>query len=348
MRFGLKPWKTYDVVIAGAGHNGLVCAAYLARAGLKVKVLERRDVVGGAAVTEEFHPGFRNSICSYTASLLNPKVIADLQLHRHGLEIVERPAMNFLPLPDGKHLLTGNGRTEEQVAKFSRKDAERFFEYCAHLERIAETLRALVLRAPPNVARGFGRAGMRELIRVGALGNDLRHLGLADQQEILDIFTLSAADFLSRWFESEPLKALLGFDAIVGTYASPYHPGTAYVLLHHAFGQVNGKKGVWGHAMGGMGAITQAMAEAAIEHGAEIETAAEIAEIVIERGSAKGVVLKSGETVKARAVAANMPLKHLYTELMQEDAVPEAFLSRMKTFKYGSGSFRMNLVACTG
>ncbi len=127
MRFGLKPWKTYDVVIAGAGHNGLVCAAYLARAGLKVTVLERRDVVGGAAVTEEFHPGFRNSICSYTVSLLNPKLIADLQLHRHGLEIVERPAMNFLPLPDGKHLLTGNGRTEEQVTKFSRKDAERFF-----------------------------------------------------------------------------------------------------------------------------------------------------------------------------------------------------------------------------
>ena len=354
MRFSLRPWKTYDVVIAGGGHNGLVCAAYLAKAGLKVKVLERRNIVGGAAVTEEFHPGFRNSTCSYTVSLLNPKVIADLALGRHGLQIVERPAMNFLPLPDGKYLLTGQGgngqgrtggdRTEEEIAKFSRRDAEHYSDYCAHLDRLAETLRALVLRAPPNVTQGFGPSGLRELLRTAALGNELRRLGLAAAQELLDIFTVSAADFLSRWFESEPVKALLGFDAIVGTYASPYHPGTAYVLLHHAFGEVNGKKGIWGHAMGGMGAITQAMARAAIEHGAEIETGTEIAEIVVERGRAKGVVLTTGETVKARAVAANMPLKTLYTDLMPQDVpLPDDFAARMNTFKYVSGSFRMNV-----
>ena len=334
---------SYDVLIAGGGHNGLVCAAYLARAGLKVKVLERRGIVGGAAVTEEFHPGFRNSICSYTVSLLNPKVIADLDLRRHGLTIVERPAMNFLPLPDGGYLLTGEGRTADEFAKFSKRDAERYGDYCAHLERIADTLRALVLRAPPNATEGFGLATLRELVRAAALGRTLNRLGLGGQQDLLDLFTLSASDFLDRWFESEPVKALLGFDSIVGTYASPYEPGTAYVLLHHAFGEVNGKKGLWGHAIGGMGAISGAIAGAARGHGAEIETDAEIAEILIERGRAAGVVLQGGRIVRARAVAANMTLKRLYRELVPQEAVPPAFLMRIDNFKYGSGTFRMNV-----
>ena len=334
---------SYDVLIAGGGHNGLVCAAYLARAGLKVKVLERRGIVGGAAVTEEFHPGFRNSICSYTVSLLNPKVIADLDLRRHGLTIVERPAMNFLPLPDGGYLLTGEGRTADEFAKFSKRDAERYGDYCAHLERIADTLRALVLRAPPNATEGFGLVTLRELVRAAALGRTLNRLGLGGQQDLLDLFTLSASDFLDRWFESEPIKALLGFDSIVGTYASPYEPGTAYVLLHHAFGEVNGKKGLWGHAIGGMGAISDAIAGAARGHGAEIETDAEIAEILIERGRAAGVVLQGGRIVRARAVAANMTLKRLYRELVPQEAVPPAFLTRIDNFKYGSGTFRMNV-----
>lgn len=334
---------SYDVLIAGGGHNGLVCAAYLARAGLKVKVLERRGIVGGAAVTEEFHPGFRNSICSYTVSLLNPKVIADLDLHRHGLTIVERPAMNFLPLPDGGYLLTGEGRTADEFAKFSKRDAERYGDYCAHLECIADTLRALVLRAPPNATEGFGLVTLRELVRAAALGRTLNRLGLGGQQDLLDLFTLSASDFLDRWFESEPVKALLGFDSIVGTYASPYEPGTAYVLLHHAFGEVNGKKGLWGHAIGGMGAISGAIAGAARGHGAEVETDAEIAEILIERGRAAGVVLQGGRIVRARAVAANMTLKRLYRELVPQGAVPPAFLMRIDNFKYGSGTFRMNV-----
>lgn len=335
--------QPYDVVIVGGGHNGLVCAAYLARAGLSVKVLERRSIVGGAAVTEEFHPGFRNSIASYTVSLLNPKVIADLDLHRHGLEIVERPAMNFLPLPHGGYLLTGEGRTKSEIAKFSQKDADRYDSYCAELDTIADTLRALVLRAPPNVVEGFGLQSLRELLRAAALGNNLRHLDLEQQRLLLDLFTMPAAAFLDQWFESAPLKALLGFDSIVGTYASPYDPGTAYVLLHHAFGEVNGKKGVWGHAIGGMGAITQAMAKAAAEHGAEIQTDAEIAEIVVERDRVVGVALKDGTVVRGRALAANVNLKLLYTQLMPETALPSAFLARMRNFKCGSGTFRMNL-----
>jgi phytoene dehydrogenase-like protein len=333
----------FDVVILGGGHNGLVCAAYLARAGLKVKVLERRAIVGGAAVTEEFHPGFRNSVASYTVSLLNPKVIADLELHRHGLKIVERPAMNFLPLPDGSYLLTGEGRTKSEIAKFSQRDADRYDDYCAKLEVVADTLRQLVLRAPPNLAEGFSLRGLRELVRAAALGNDLRHLDLEQQRVLLDLFTRSAADVLSEWFENAPLKALLGFDSIVGTYASPYDPGTAYVLLHHAFGEVNGKKGVWGHAMGGMGAITQAMAKAATEYGADIQTSAEVAEILVEKGHATGVVLQDGTVVRGRALAANLNLKLLYTHLMPETALPADFLARMRNFKCGSGTFRMNV-----
>ena len=338
-----SPTKEYDVLILGGGHNGLVCAAYLARAGLKVKVLERRPIVGGAAVTEEFHPGFRNSIASYTVSLLNPKIIADLELHRHGLKILERPMMNFLPLPDGGYLLTGDGRTKSEIAKFSQRDADRYDDYGAKLEEIADVLRDLVLRAPPNVVDGFGLRGLRELGRAVALGNDLRHLDLEQQRLLLDLFTKPAAEVLDEWFESAPLKALLGFDAIVGNYASPYDPGTAYVLLHHAFGEVNGKKGAWGHAVGGMGAITQAMAKDAAEHGVDIQTNAEVAEVLVEKGRATGVVLKDGSVVKGRALAANVNLKLLYTRLMPEDALPSDFLRRMRNFKCGSGTFRMNV-----
>ena len=333
----------FDLVVIGGGHNGLVCAAYLARAGLKVKVLERRSVVGGAAVTEEFHPGFRNSTAAYTVSLLNPKIIADLELHRHGLKIVERPAMNFLPLPDGRYLLTGEGRTRSEIAKFSSADVEGYDRYCARLSVVADTLRDLALRAPPNVVKGLSLRGLRELVRFAALGKRMRKLDLEAQRLLLDLLTKSAAEFLAEWFETEPLKALLGFDSIVGNYASPFDPGTAYVLLHHAFGEVNGKKGAWGHAIGGMGAITQAMAKDAMEHGAEIETKAEVSEVLIERGRAVGVALQDGQIVRGRAFAANLNLKLLYTRLLPEASLPPEFLQRMRNFKCASGSFRMNL-----
>lgn len=334
---------TFDVIIIGGGHNGLVCAAYLGAAGLKVKVLERREVVGGAAVTEEFHPGFRNSVAAYTVSLLNPKVIRDLDLHRHGLRIVERRALNFLPTEDGRYLLTGEGRTRSEIAKFSARDAERFEAFSAELSDIANVLRDLVLRPPPNLVHGVNPRSLRELTRLAGLGRRLGGLSIERQRALLDLFAKSAGDYLDGWFEADPVKAVFGFDGIVGNYASPYTPGSAYVLLHHCFGEVNGRKGVWGHAIGGMGAITQAMAKSARGRGVEIETGAEVREVIVEKGRATGVALADGGMLRARAVASNLNPRLLFESLVPEDALPPDFLARMKRWACGSGTFRMNV-----
>jgi phytoene dehydrogenase-like protein len=332
-----------DVVIIGAGHNGLTCAAYLAAAGLRVRVVERRKVVGGAAVTEEFHPGFRNSVAAYTVSLLNPKIVADLRLAEHGLKIVERRAQNFLPAPDGSYLLTGEGRTKSSVARLSARDAETIEGFSRELEVIADVLRQLVLRAPPNLVAGFGTRAIGETLNALGTANLMRALSLEQQRNLLDLFTCSAGEMLDQRFEHDLVKALFGFDAIVGNYASPYAGGSAYVMLHHAFGEVNGKKGVWGHAIGGMGAITQAMAKAARAAGAEITLDAGVREVIVENGRAAGVVLDNGETVRARYVASNVNPKLLYTRLIPQGALAGEFLARMQRWKNGSGTFRMNV-----
>jgi phytoene dehydrogenase-like protein len=332
-----------DVVIIGAGHNGLTCAAYLAKAGLRVRVVDRRKVAGGAAVTEEFHPGFRNSVAAYTVSLLNPKIIADLKLGDHGLRIVERRAQNFLPAPDDSYLLTGEGRTRQSVASLSERDAIRFDAFTRELEEIADVLRQFILRAPPNLREGFSAGAIREAFNALGTANVLRRLSLEQQRSLLDLFTRSAGEMLDDAFESDLVKSLFGFDAIVGNYASPYAAGSAYVMLHHAFGEVNGKKGVWGHAIGGMGAITQAMARAARGHGADIELDAGVREVIVERGRAAGVVLDNGKAIRARYVASSVNPKLLYTRLLPSDALPSAFLDRIKNWRNGSGTFRMNV-----
>jgi phytoene dehydrogenase-like protein len=332
-----------DVIIIGAGHNGLTCAAYLAMAGLRVKVVDRRKVVGGAAVTEEFHPGFRNSVAAYTVSLLNPQIISDLKLPEHGLRIVERRAQNFLPAPDGRYLLTGEGRTHQSIAKLSERDATRIDGFTRDLEVIADVLRQFLLRAPPNVVEGFGVGSIREALNALGTANILRRLSLEQQRSLLDLFTRSAGEMLDDAFESDLVKALFGFDAIVGNYASPYAAGSAYVMLHHAFGEVNGKKGVWGHAIGGMGAITQAMANAARSHGIDIVLEAGVREVIVERNRAVGVSLDNGETVRARYVASSVNPKLLYTRLVPPDALPAEFLARIKNWRNGSGTFRMNV-----
>ena len=260
--------RHYDAVIIGAGHNGLVCAFYLARAGLKVRIVEARDTVGGAAVTQEFHPGFRNSVASYTVSLLQPKVIADMKLADHGYRVIERPVSNFLPQEDGGYLLLGGGleRTQAEFRKFSARDAAVLPDYYAALENVAEVLRDLALQSPPNIG-----GGLKTLIDGARQGRKLAGMPIEQQRDVLDLFVKSARTFLDSWFESEAVKAAFGFDAVVGNYASPDTPGSAYVLLHHVFGEVNGKKGAWGHAIGGMGAITQAMAKVCVAAGVEIK-----------------------------------------------------------------------------
>jgi phytoene dehydrogenase-like protein len=321
----------------------LVCAAYLAAAGLKVVVLERRGVVGGAAVTEEFHPGFRNSVAAYTVSLLNPKVLKDLDLARHGLRIVERPVQNFLPLEDGRSFLVGGGKTIEEIKKFSEKDAARFETYGARLASVVEVLRALVLETPPNVIEGHTLAAIGELLKAGSVARKLRRLGLDRQRDLLDLFTASAGDYLDGWFESDPIKAVLGFDGIVGNYASPYTPGSAYVLLHHCFGEVNGKAGVWAHAIGGMGAITQAMARSATARGVEIRVDTGVREVLVEKGRAIGVVTESGERIAARAVVSNLNPKLLYLKLIDAAVLPAEFRARIAQWRGGSGTLRMNV-----
>jgi phytoene dehydrogenase-like protein len=330
-----------DAIVIGAGHNGLTCAAYLGMAGLRVRVVERRGVVGGAAVTEEFHPGFRNSTAAYAVSLLQPKIIGDLKLHEHGLRIVERRAQNFLPLPDGRYLLTGEGRSEKEIAKFSAKDAARYGAYQAEIGRVANVLRSLVLEAPPNLAlRNLGDSA-RQLGKLAAIGKRLWRDDAVTAA--LRLLRKSAGEVLDGWFESDPIKAVLGFDAVVGNLASPYTPGSAYVLLHHVFGEVNGKQGVWGHAIGGMGAITQAMASAAGAQGVRIDVSAAVREVIVERGRAAGVVLENGTAIRARAVIANVNPQHLFQTLVPPQAVPRAMAARMKKWKTGSGTFRMNL-----
>ncbi|CAN5158169.1 NAD(P)/FAD-dependent oxidoreductase [soil metagenome] len=332
-----------DIVILGGGHNGLVCAFYLARAGLKVTVLERRGVVGGAAVTEEFHPGFRNSTASYTVSLLNPKIIADLELARHGLRVVERRMSNFLPLPDGRYLAAGEGRAAGEVAKFSTRDAERLPEYEARLEAVAAVLRALVLEIPPNLPQGGWLSAIPEMLKSASVARRLGGLDLTARRDVLDLFAKSAGDWLDGWFESDPIKALFGFDSVVGNYASPYTPGSAYVLLHHVFGEVNGRKGVWGHAIGGMGAITQAMAAACAEQGVEVRLDTAVASVLTENGRAVGAVTEGGDVVRAKAVAANLHPRLLFDRLVDPAIVPADFTERMSRYASGSGTFRMNV-----
>jgi phytoene dehydrogenase-like protein len=330
--------ETSDALIIGAGHNGLVCAYYLASKGLKVTILERRHVVGGAAVTEEFAPGFRNSTASYTVSLLNPKVIRDMRLYDYGLKVVLRKIDNFLPTFGSDYLLAGrDGLTRREIARHSVKDAEAYDAYSHALEAVVRILQQWLLRAPPNA--GGGLADMLALLK---LGNDARGLGIKEQRNLFDFFTKSASDILCRYFETDIVKALFGFDAVVGNYASPDTPGSAYVLLHHLFGEAAGVPGAWGHAIGGMGAITQAMAKAAREKGVEIVLDTPVTEIIVEQGKAVGAVA-GGKAYRARAVVAGVHPKMLSDKLVPAGAVAPEIGHRMSGWASESATFRMNV-----
>ena len=330
----------YDALIIGGGHNGLTCACYLAGAGLKVRVLERRAVVGGAAITEEFFPGFRNSAAAYTVSLLHPKVMRELRLAEHGLQLVERPIANFLPLSEREYLKIGASpaATQSELRRFSARDAERLPAYYELLERAGGALRELLLRTPPNIG-----GGARDLFAALRAGNCLRRLDMRSRRDVLDFFTKSAGDLLDGWFETPAIKAAFAFDAIVGNFATPYAPGTAYVLLHHVIGEINGKRGAWGHALGGMGAITQAMAREAERRGVEITTECEVAKIVVDERGAQGVQLPDGRVMEARCVVANVNPKLLYQRLLDPAVLEADFRERIRAYRCASATFRMNV-----
>ena len=333
-----------DVIIVGGGHNGLVCANYLAMAGKKVRVLERRSVVGGAAVTEEFHPGFRNSVASYTVSLLNPKIIADLDLHKHGLEIVNRRVNNLWPHADGNFLAfpVGLEAMKKEIALFSPNDAKALPRYYRDTGMVADIIRDFLLETPPNAG-----GGLRDIFKAAKFGNRVRKLSLEDQRIVMDVFTKSVGDFLNLYFENEYVRGAFAFDGIVGNYADTQTPGSAYVLLHHAFGEVNGQQGSWGHAIGGMGSITQAMAKSARDKGVIIDTDSPVDNILIKNGWAYGVQLENGEVLEADTIASNLNPSLLFSKLVDDEHLPADFKRRIANYKNGSGTFRMNVALKT-
>lgn len=332
-----------DAVIIGAGHNGLTCAFYLARSGMQVGIVEARDVIGGAAVTEEFAPGYRNSTASYTVSLLQPKIIADMALPARGYRVIERPVSNYLPFEGGYLAIGGEvSASQKAVAQHSEKDAKALPEYYAMLEDAADVLRALALKIPPDP-----EGGLRSLIDIALQTKGFAKLPVVRQAAVLQLFTRSAREVLDDWFESDIVKAAFGFDACVGNYASPDTPGSAYVLLHHVFGEVNGNKGSWGHVIGGMGAITQMMGEAVRESGVDIRCDAPVKQVIMERGKAVGVQLDNGEEIRAKRVIANLGPKPLFDRLVPAAEQPQSLQSAMRSYRGGSGSLRMN-VALSG
>ena len=329
-----------DAVIIGAGHNGLVCAYYLAKAGINVSIYERRSIVGGAAVTEEFHPGFKNSVASYTVSLLNPQIIKDMKLKEYGLHVVKRPISNFLPIDHSNYLKLGGGleRTQAEFRRFSIKDAERLPEYYDRIEAVADVLRDLSISTPPNP-----KQGIKALLQTAIQAWPIVKKGNQVHKDVYDLFTKSARSFLDSWFENEHVKAAFGFDSIVGNYASPDTPGSAYVLLHHVFGEVDGEKGAWGHAIGGMGAITQAMRQACLDQGVKITTSASVNKVIVKDNKVKGIELENGEIINAYKVISNLNPSLLYKKLIDKEDLDPEFKRNIDGYKSGSGTFRMNV-----
>jgi phytoene dehydrogenase-like protein len=330
----------YDAIIIGAGHNGLVTACYLARAGWKVLVLERRYIVGGACVTEETFPGFKVSTAAYVNSLFRKEIIRDLRLADYGLAVLERNPSSFTPFPDGRYLLLGPDAelTQREISKFSARDAEAYPKYEAMLERVAGVIEPTLTMIPPDIRR----PGLRDLWNMFQLTRSFRKLG-AGMGEAVEILTGPARPILDRWFESEQLKATLATDAIIGAMASPSMPGTAYVLFHHVMGETNGKRGVWGYVRGGMGGLTQAIAAAARDVGVEIRCDADVSRIMVSDGTVQGVALTNGDEFHARVVASSADANVTFCRLMDVKTLPPDFAEAINRISYDSASLKINV-----
>jgi phytoene dehydrogenase-like protein len=329
----------YDLIVIGGGHNGLVAAAYVAKAGQKVLVLERRDVLGGACVTEELWPGYKVSTAAYVNSLFRPRIIRDLDLKRHDFRMLPRNPSSFTPFPDGRHLLMGPDAdlNRREVGKFSAKDAEALPKYEAMLLRVADFLEPTLEETPPDPWSGrFG-----DLWNLGRLALNFRRLG-RDGVKAIEILTGAARPLLDHWFESEQLKVTLATDAVIGAFASPSMPGTAYVLFHHVMGECDGARGVWGYVQGGMGALSNAIASAAKGFGAEIRTNAPVARITTKNGRATGVALADGTEIAARKVASSVDCNVTFLRLLDPKELPNDFVDAIKRIDYSSASLKIN------
>lgn len=333
--------NTYDAIVIGGGHNGLVTACYLARAKWNVLVLERRYIVGGACVTEErTFPGYKVSTAAYVNSLFRPEIVRDLGLRAYGFELLERSPASFSPFLDGRSLMLGRSQEEDlaQIAGFSGNDAANYPKYEAMLMRVASVIEPTLTKRPPNVMN----PSIPDLLQMGMLGLDMKNLG-AGMGEALEVLTGAARPILDRWFESEELKATLATDAIIGAFAAPSMPGTAYVLFHHVMGETNGKRGVWAYVKGGMGGLTQALAKAAVDLGVEIRTDAEVAQINVADGAVTGVTLTSGEVFSSSTVASAVDCNVTFNRLLHEADVPADFLNAVNRISYESASAKINV-----
>ncbi len=331
---------TYDAIIIGGGHNGLVTACYLARAKWKVLVLERRSIVGGACVTEETFPGFKVSTAAYVNSLFRPEIVRDLDLKRYGFEAIERDPASFTPFLDGRYLMLGRGieRDAQEIGKFSRRDAEAYPKYEAMLERVASVIEPTLTQIPPNVLRPV----LGDLVTMGKMGRAMQKMG-PNMNEAIEMLTGAARPILDRWFESDELKGTLATDAIIGAFMAPSMPGTAYVLFHHVMGETNGKKGVWAYMRGGMGGLTQALASAAKDLGAEIQTDAEVVKILTNNGAATGVALANGREYRAKKVASGVDMHLTFERFIDPSTLPPEFREAVGRIAYDSASVKINV-----
>src|ERR1700752_5042774 len=332
--------KTYDVIVIGGGHNGLVNSAYLARAGKKVVVLERRHVLGGAAVTEEVFPGFKFSVCSYVVSLLRPEIIRDLDLPRHGLEILP-PDGTFTPMPNGDYLwrVNDHGKTHREIARHSKADAEAYDEFGKAMQAMCRFVKPILGMVPPDPAT----LNPRELMKLLFIGRRFQGMSSYDKYNQVQLMTMSAVDFLDQWFETDVLKATMSASGIIGTFLGVRSPGTAYVLLHHYMGEIDGAFRSWGFARGGTGAISNAIADAAREAGVEIRTEASIAKILLKSGRATGVVLENGDEILAEVVSSSVDPRMTFMKMIGEEHLPDDFCTDLKRYKYRGSSGKVNL-----
>ena len=331
----------WDAIVVGAGHNGLVTAGYLARAGWKVLVLERRHVVGGACVTEEVFPGYRVSTAAYLVSLMQERVVRDLELRRFGYDVLPKEPAYFAPYLDGRHLFmyADQRRTCAELARFSARDADRYPAYEEFIERMARFVEPMLLEAPPNVPP----RDLRDLMSLGRLGVRALRRPPKEIGELVRIFSGSVREILDDWFESDELKLALATDGVIGTNGGPSSAGTGYVLLHHVMGGVGGVRGLWGFVRGGMGALTEALKRSAEAYGAQVRTNAAVSRIDVRDGSAVSVVLENGDELGARLIVSNADPKRTFLQLIGPTCLPTEFVKQISAYRCEGSSFKINL-----